>query len=178
MNRSLRRQEAVYQTFKREDPHEIARVIGDGYRRKKLPFLRWCGSGDLFPEAVQVLNILAKEYPDTVHKVVTRKPEMAALVAPLPNIFLMFSLDSSEESRQRKKIVDQLEHPRLYYSYLREEANEDTMGAAIIFNLQSKKHFLPYEDPKRVCPVDAGRLAVEGACAKCKRCASERVLQL
>jgi hypothetical protein len=175
MDMSLSRQGRVMKIFQEENPYEVARVIAEGYRKRNLSFMRWCGSGDLTPRVVQVLNILGFVYPDTIHWIVTRKPEMAELLQPYPSFYIMFSLDGTEESKKRKEQVDKLLNSRIYYSYLRQEADEDTLGASIIFNMQQKKKELPYDDPKRVCPVDAAVLPVEGACKKCKKCFSPGV---
>lgn len=170
MRSSLSRQQRVYEVFYKEDPEEIARVIAEGYRRKKLTFLRWCGVGDLTPQAIKVINILGTKYPDTRHKIVTRKVDSIRLLArDMPNVYIMFSLDDSRQSKQRKQQVDKLKHPRVYYSYLRQRPDEDTMGASIIFDMHSMKGKLPW-DPKRSCPVDAGRMEMENACEKCKKC--------
>lgn len=174
MPNSLCRQGNVFEVFQNEDPHAIAKAIANGYRKKKLTFLRWCGVGDLTPQICKVLNILGTEYPDTLHWVVTRKPDMVKLLATdMPNVYLQFSLDSSPESVERKKEVDAINHPRLYYSFLRFEEDEDTMGAGIIFNAQQKKGTLSYNP--RCCPADAKRLKVEGACAKCRKCFNPRL---
>lgn len=172
MPSSLNRQKQVYDLFMNEDPKALAREIGRGYQRKNLDFLRWCGSGDLFSDAVVVLNHVARDYPDTVHWVVTRKPSMVALVEHLPNIYLMFSLDNTEESKRRKAIVDAMRHPRVYYSYMRQEMGENTMGASIVFNNQQNHRNLTYDDPKTCCPVDAKAMPIKGACKKCRKCFS------
>ena len=75
----------------------------------------------------------------------------------------MFSLDGTEDSKKRKDRVDKLPNSRIYYSYLRQEADEDTLGAAIIFNLQQKKKLFPRKRNKRVCPADGGIVPVDGA---------------
>jgi len=96
-------------------------------------------------------------------------------IEDLPNIYLMFSLDSSEASKKRKEEVERLDHPQVYYSFLRQSMNEDTMGASIIFNLQQNKKQLKYDDRKRTCPVDAGVMPIHGACNKCRKCFSPGV---
>jgi hypothetical protein len=176
MQASLDRQQKVFDAFQKEDPEEIAQVIAEGYRRKKLTFLRWCGVGDLTPEIIKVINILGTKYTDTRHKVVTRKPESIKLLKrDMPNIYVMFSLDGDPESRKRKAKVDRMRHPRVYYSYLRQTADEDTLDAPIIFDVHSQKGKLPW-DPKRCCPVDSGKMEMENACEKCKKCFSPSIL--
>lgn len=172
---AIQKQDRVLEIFKKEDPERIAYEIGEGCIRKELEFLRWCGSGDLFPEAVKVLNIIGEKYPETKHWIVTRKPGMAKRLIAAPNFYIMFSLDGSCESKQRKKLVDNYSHPRIYYSFMRQSMDEDTMGASIVFNLQQKKKQLGYDNKKTCCPVDAGIIPLEGACSKCKKCFSEGV---
>jgi hypothetical protein len=67
-------------------------------------------------------------------------------------------------------------HPRLYYSYLRFNENEDTMGARIVFNAHQRKKNLPFDDPNTTCPVDAGVVPVKNACVNCRKCFSKKAL--
>lgn len=179
LDQSLNRQERVFKLFNEYSPKILAEKIADEYRKKKMTFLRWCGSGDLFTKAVKVLNLVAEEYPESIHWVVTRKPSAAIKVKPLDNIYLMFSLDNSKDSIKRKAKVDNYLlsqiYNRVYYSYLRQYKHEDTLGASIIFNQQQKKGQLPYDDKKRVCPVDADVVPIKNACESCRKCFSPRV---
>ncbi len=167
----------VYRYFKETPPEEIAERIHREYERHKMTFLRWNGVGDLFPESAAVVSSLAKRHPEDVLLVVTRKPEMVSLVPrESDNLYLMFSLDGSEDSRRRRASALRRRHPRLYFSFLRRSPDEDTMGARIVFNAQQSKKTLPYDDSVTVCPVDADRIPVKGACAGCRRCFRPDVL--
>jgi hypothetical protein len=151
----------------------VARKIKLEYQREKMSFLRWNGVGDLFQESVNVINVISEIAPEIVLWVVTRKPEMAALInREAQNVYVMFSLDGDQQSLARKRVVDQLWHPRIYYSYLRENMEEDTLGARIIFNIQQKKGTLINDDPKTVCPADADEVQMKDACINCRRCFS------
>jgi hypothetical protein len=142
-----------------------------------MTFLRWNGVGDLFPESVAVISELVKRHPEVVLEVVTRKPDMVSLVPKkVDNLYLMFSLNGSAESKKRRAAVLKRKHPRLYFSFLRRFADEDTLGARIVFNAQQAKKILPFDDPHTVCPVDADRIPVKGACANCRKCFRPDVL--
>lgn len=172
-DKSLLKYLRVYRYFLNTDPETIADRIRKEYVSKKMTFLRWNGVGDLFPEAVEVINILARKYPDMVLWVVTRKREMAAKIdRKAENVYVMFSLDKDPDSRKRKTLMDRHRHPRVYYSFLRQEEGDDTLGARIVFNAHQKKKDLGYDDPRTVCPVDAGQIPLEGACEGCRKCFS------
>ena len=173
-DKSLLKYLRIYKYFKAEPAEVIAERIYREYKSHKMSFLRCNGVGDLFPESVKVINVFSSRYPDTVNWVVTRKPEMAAQIAPKSNIYLMFSLD--KDSKDRKEKMDSFNHPRVYYSYLREAADEKTMKSRIVFNAHQVKKQLLYDDKHTTCPVDAGIIPVKGACETCRKCFSKGAL--
>jgi len=174
---SLKKYLRVYRYLLSAPPEEAADRIHGEYVRRHMTFLRWNGVGDLFPESAAVVRQLVKRHPDDTLLVVTRKPEMVSLIPrEADNLYLMFSLDGSPESRKRKTAVLRRRHPRQYFSFLRRFADEDTMGARIVFNAQQSKKVLPYDDLVTVCPVDADKIPVKGACAKCRKCFRPDVL--
>jgi len=174
---SLKKQLRVYRHFLQVPPEEIAEQIHNEYIRHKMTFLRWNGVGDLFPESAAVVGQMTKRHPDDVLLVVTRKPEMVSLIPrDAENLYLMFSLDGSKESVSRKADALRRRHPRMYFSFLRRRPDEDTMGARIVFNAQQSKKVLPYDDFVTVCPVDADRIPVKGACTVCRKCFRPDVL--
>jgi len=142
---------------------------------KDREWLRWCGSGDLTLPAIIVINYIARKREDLIQWVVTRKPEMVERLLELKNIYVMFSLDGTSREKV-EDLADRATHKRMYFSYLRIDPNEDTRGSSIIFNAKQIKS-LPYDDKRRVCPADSGQMKVAGACAKCRRCFSPRVLE-
>ena len=176
MPSSLNRQNLVFDIFQSTDPELIAQILAYGCNKRDLLFLRWCGSGDLFTKAVKALNATAKLTPKTKHWVTTRKPEMLKQIENLSNIYVGFSLDGSEDSKKRKEKVELIQHPRVYYSYVRSSITENVMGASIVFNMQQSK-LLPYEDASKICPADAKKIPIVGACSKCKMCFSDRILK-
>jgi len=144
-----------------------------------IDFLRVCGTGDLFPALVPVVNRFARANPDIRLWVVTRRFDLAGGIVTLPNVFLQLSLDRSTplalESVARLLVATR---PRAYLSFLRTDPGNDTRGAAIVFN-EKRTPGLPY-DAGTDCPADAGRLPlwnVRGvggtACARCRKCFSE-----
>jgi hypothetical protein len=171
---SIERQNKVLKIFQEEDIEKIAYEIGEGYKRRALKFLRWCGSGDLVPKACSVINLIGKNYSKQIHWVVTRKVDNIKLLnSDLSNIYIMYSLDDSDESKRRQEEVEKINNRRVYYSFLRESANQDIRGAKIIFDSQKMKGKLPYN--KRCCPVDSGKIPLTNACEKCKKCFSPGV---
>lgn len=151
-------------------------------RGSRLNHLRFCGTGDIFPEVIPVIDQLAAAAPEVAIWVVTRQFGLAAKLAPAPNLFLQLSIDAStpalELGRARRLVRT---NPRAYLSFLRVAANDDVRGAAIVFN-EKRTEGLPYRS-KTDCPVDAGALPlgnVKGqggtACASCRKCFDERTL--
>jgi len=174
---SLRKQIRVYRYFLSVPAEEIANRIHTEYQKHKMTFLRWNGVGDLFPESAAVVRELTRKFSEDILLVVTRIPEMVSLIPrDAENLYLMFSLDGSSSSRVKKTAVLRRRHPRLYFSFLRRFADEDTLGARIVFNAQQSKKVLPFDDPVTVCPVDADRIPVKGACASCRKCFNPHVL--
>lgn len=173
-NRTLIKQIQTYQYFLRTPVEVLAnRILKESKERK---WLRWCGTGDLFDKAVDIINTIAEQEPNLIHWAVTRKPEMALKIKPLNNIFLMFSLDNSS----RDRLIDNIElmnHPQLYISFMRENVSDNVMNASIIFNAHQNKKNLPFDDPQRCCPVDAGVLPTKNGCENCKKCFSSSILE-
>lgn len=150
-------------------------------RGVKLDFLRVNGVGELTERLVEVVNLFAKRNPGVRVWVVTRKFELAEKISSDENIFLQLSLDASTSPsavNAALRLVEQ--HPRAYTSFLRTSAQDDPRAAAIIFD-EKKTKGLPHDS--RACPADARKLLlgnVRGkggtACARCRRCFSEKVL--
>jgi hypothetical protein len=147
--------------------------------RARVDYLRINGTGDLFPEIVPVINLLAASNPELRIWIVTRRFELAAQITALPNIFLQLSLDRSTPPALERAARDLVaQHPRAYLSFLRSRPEDDTRAAAIVFN-EKRTKALPYES-KTDCPADAGRLPLDNvrgvggtACARCRKCFSE-----
>src|SRR4051812_3257327 len=114
---------------------EFARARRRWAPRARLDYLRVNGTGDLFPAVVPVVNGFAAANPDVRVWIVTRRFELAAKIATLPNIYLQLSLDATTPpalEQAARSLVSW--HPRAYFSFLRTAPAEDTRGAAIVFN--------------------------------------------
>jgi hypothetical protein len=188
---SLRKRLRNRRYFQLEEPQAAAWKLGREFQRARrrweprahLDYLRVNGGGDLFPEIVPVLNYFASYYAGVRLWIVTRRPELAAEIKPFPNVFLQLSLDASTPSDlvERSRFLAET-HPRAYFSFLRTRPDDDTKGAAIVFN---EKHTtgLPYNG-RTDCPVDAGRLPLGNirgvggtACSRCRKCFSEATIE-
>jgi hypothetical protein len=153
------------------------------HRGVNLDFLRVNGTGDLTIEVVRVLNLFAGEHPDVSVWVVSRLPTLAGMLVPRPNLYLQLSTDSTTTSGAWASTAAVLTlNPRAYTSFLRTKPDEDTHGAAIVFN-EKRTEGLPYSGPGD-CPADAGRIPLDNvrgdggtACSKCRKCFSPRTLE-
>ena len=175
-----------------EDPIGFAEEVVREYDKKirgKSDFLRWNGGGDLFPEAVDALNYIGETYPDMVIWVVTRKPEMAAMVKNWPNIHLHFSLDKHSLDRRDKtlELLDPIMKGRIFFSYQTEKGETpdidhlmDNHGVSLFFYDNYKITPLQYyeiaADTKKwfaMCPLNIRRSreeSIEGTCNDCRKC--------
>ncbi len=186
LRKRLRNLRYVIETPAEEVADRLAREFRRAQRRwaprARLGFLRVNGTGDLFPQVVPVLNRFAEANPDVRLWIVTRRFDLAARIAPLPNVYLQLSLDASTppelEEAARRLVAG---HGRAYLSFLRTRPDGDTRGAAIVFN-EKRTRGLPFRS-KTDCPADAGRLPLDNvrgvggtACAKCRKCFSEATL--
>jgi hypothetical protein len=159
--------------------HEFERARRRWAPRARLDYLRVNGTGDLFPAIVPVLNIFAERNPGVRLWIVTRRFDLAAGIAALPNVYLQLSLDATTPpalERMARRLVET--HPRAYFSFLRTRPQDDTRGAAIVFN-EKRTAGLPYRG-RTDCPVDAGRLPLANvrgvggtACSRCRKCFSD-----
>lgn len=178
---SIAKQIRIYNYFLKEKGEIVARRLLSEIHGKKLPWVRWNGSGDLFLQSVKVINRIAEMDRSAKHLIITRNVRLAKMIRQdLDNIFLGFSLDGTRTSRDRKKILDRFGHKRMFYTYLRTNREEDTLGTQIVFNKQGsilqKERFR--EEGGRYCPVDAGMMKIDDGCNKCKKCISDRVLKI
>jgi len=183
--KSIKKQLRVYAFLKQVSPEKAAhRIYADYHRlpiRNRPPFIRIAAVGDLFLELVLAINAFLRRYPTVPVWVVTRKPNMVALLdRDADSLVVNFSLDASPESADRMEQVLALGHPSVMFSYLRTRADDLVPPcASIIYNLQQSTRLPDFDDP-RLCPADARLIPREGACLsgdpRCQRCFSTTVL--
>jgi hypothetical protein len=170
---SLRHQRKVYDSL-RDSPKKVAERVSLEYDRLGLTFLRWNGGGDLFPENVEAINHLGRLRPDIVLWVVTRIPEMAALIDHRPNVFIHFSLDKHSLQRRADFLACKPKSRNYFFSY---QADADEIPpaeglneiAVLFFNNYQPSADLPKYSPGVVCPLNE-RADIEGVCEGCRRC--------
>ena len=153
--------------FRTMPTSEVADRIYYEAKAHGLSHLRWCGSGDLFLEAVAVLNDLAGRRRDLVNVVYSRKPECINALAVAPQIVINVSLD-----RSSLDLVDRITHPEVRYTYLRETVDDVPPAYAdvpieVVFNNHGQ-HFPDHD--ARECAATNGRMPTAGACLRCRRC--------
>lgn len=178
-NASLRKQLWLMQHCI-ENPVEFAEEIVSEYRKKKLNYLRWNGGGDLFPASVEALNHIGKNHPDVIIWIVTRIPEMAALVNQHDSLYVHFSLD--KHSLERREQVKSLTKRPIFFSYQCEKGEKpdvedltQNQGVSLFF---FDNYYLTdpiYEEKFKqfLCPLNLNRTNtgdITGSCGECRRC--------
>jgi hypothetical protein len=163
-----------------ENPVQFAEEIVAEYRKKKLEYLRWNGGGDLFPASVEALNHIGEHHPDVVIWIVTRIPEMAALVGDYESLHLHFSLDKHSLER-REKAIEIVKRP-IFFSYqceIEEKPDvEDLTGNHGVSLFFFNNYYLTdpiYEKQFKqfLCPLNLNRTNtgdITGSCGECRRC--------
>ncbi len=170
---ALRHQRKVYDSL-RDSPKKVAERVALEYDRLGLTFLRWNGGGDLFPENVEAINHLGRLRPDIVLWVVTRIPEMAALIEHRPSVFIHFSLDKHSMNRRAEFLACKPKSRNYFFSY-QADADETPPAeslnkvAVLFFNNYQPSADLPEYSPGVVCPLNE-RADIEGVCEGCRRC--------
>lgn len=88
---NLKRFEALESASEEELREEVNRVYYAIHPRYR--YLRFFGVGDLTPGSVRFINAMAKQHPNLILWVPTRKLELAEQILPAKNVFLMMSID-------------------------------------------------------------------------------------
>jgi len=163
-----------------ENPVNFAEGIVKEYRKKKLDYLRWNGGGDLFPSSVEALNHIGEHYPDVVIWIVTRIPEMAALVGNYESLHLHFSLDAHSLERRDKALA--LVSRPIFFSYQCGKGEQPDIeylttnhGVSLFFFDNYYLTSPVYEEKFKqfLCPLNLNRTNtgdISGSCGECRRC--------
>ena len=153
----------------RSDPTRVAAMIAASAKKRRMSFVRWNGGGDLFPESVVCLDLVAVELPDLPQWVVTRLPELASYVTPRDNVFVHFSVDRSSWPRLEEMRRLSPAGLKWFWSYQCDvgEVPPHPDVAAVIFRdgYDPKGSELLAND----CPLNAADSIVR-ICESCRRC--------
>jgi hypothetical protein len=190
-DKSLRMRLRTLRYFELATPREAADRLWREFRkmrnrwrnRTRLDFLRVNGTGDLTFDVVRALNLFIAEHPEITVWVVSRRPTIAGMLRPAPNLYLQLSTDATTTAASLALMTAVMAgNPGAYLSFLRTREDDDVSRAAIVFNEKQHRE-LPYTGIKD-CPVDAGRLDlgnVKGqggtACSRCRKCFTPKVLE-
>jgi hypothetical protein len=170
---SLRHQRKVYEAM-RADPKALAERIALEYDRLGLTFLRWNGGGDLFEENVQAINHLGRARPDIVLWVVTRIPDMAAMIEHRSNVFVHFSLDKTSLNRRSAFLAQPPKSRNIFFSYqcdAGEVPPADNLEevSVLFFDNYTTTADLRMFEADIVCPLNRLK-EIDNACEECRRC--------
>ena len=172
---ALKKQRRLYYSVKDDPAGMAARLVREVEGKRSPPsFIRWNGGGDLFPESVAMLDLVAQALPDTPFWVTTRLPLQAASVTPQPNVYIHFSLDRGSLERRAKFERQAPEGLRYFFSYQCAPGEipsaEQLAGVSVVF-------FDGYEPPdvgvaldrETLCPLNLAT-DIRDTCATCRRC--------
>lgn len=167
---SLAKQHRLLQSL-RDDPAALAESIAVWTRRLRLEFIRWCGGGDLVEETPACINRVAVLLPEVPQWIVTRKPTIAARIAPRPNVFVHLSVDRSSFGRLLEFSTLAPAGLNWFWSYQCAPGEvprfERHVEPAVIF-----RDGYDFAGSGRVagdCPLN-GAENIAGMCATCRRC--------
>jgi hypothetical protein len=158
----------------RNSPETFAAKVIREYDNQTLTFLRWNGGGDLFPESVEVLNLIGKKRPDLIIWVVTRKPELAAAVEHFSNIYIHFSLDRSSLERREQFLALKPKSRNYFFSYQCDQEEKPAPGsvkdtAVLFFDNYAPTGKFDWMSSDIVCPLNKVT-NIANTCEKCRRC--------
>jgi len=161
-------------------PIEFAKEIVAEYKKLNLDYLRWNGGGDLFPASAEALNYIGENHPEMTIWIVTRIPEMAALIGDYPNLHLHFSLDAHSLER-REKALELVTRP-IFFSYqcMKEEKPDvefltKNHGVSLFFfdNYKITDPIYQEKFSEFLCTLNLDRTNngdITGSCSDCRMC--------
>lgn len=170
---ALRKQQRLLKSTK-DNPAVIAQRIVKECQKRRVTFLRWNGGGDLFPESVEALHLVAEMYPTLPIWVVTRIPEMAAQVKEYPNVYIHFSLDRASLDRKARYEGMRKQSSNYFFSYQCDKdempKEENLSGVSVLFFDKYEPHGKWRWIPKEIiCPLNT-REDITNTCEDCRRC--------
>lgn len=146
-------------------------------KNKGYTYLRVNGVGDLVPGSVRLLNTLGKRHPSLALWVATRKPELALQLDPLPNINIMYGVDSTttDASYDAIKKAVSLRPKMSFVAYVQRDSKEAIPAEAqLIFNEHKQGKRAAWTPDERSCPATVdlkqGGMDHNDACNKCRYC--------
>jgi hypothetical protein len=164
---SLAKQHRLF-NFVKLSPGAASVRIAHWARRLNLSFVRWNGGGDLFPESVECINQTSHRLLDIPQWVVTRLPEFASQIAPLPNVYVHFSVDHSSLDRLKSMRLRAPPGLQWFWSYqcAKGEVPAPELAPVIFRNGYDLAGTQPLDDD---CPLNLSE-SIENVCEGCRRC--------
>jgi hypothetical protein len=166
---SLRKQHRLMNTVKK-GPSWAAGYIAGWAIRLRLSFVRWNGGGDLFRESVDCINEAAPLMAAIPQWVVTRKPALAARIAPADNVFVHLSVDRGSWDRLDAMRQSAPAGLLWFWSYQCDRGEAPTEGLApVIF--RDGYDLAGSEPVADDCLLNLAE-SIVGVCNTCRRCFS------
>ena len=148
------------------DPVALGRQIAAWAGRLRLTFVRWNGGGDLVERTPECIDVVATAIPDIPQWIVTRKPEIAALIVPRPNVFVHFSVDKG--SWDRLESFSPAAGLNWFHSY-QCDAGEEPTGVVSPVVFRDKYDPAGTAPHPGDCPLN-WREDISDVCESCRRC--------
>lgn len=153
-----------------------AQKNGKNYEDYAYFRLHW--SGDVFNvEYAKALVSAMKKFPRIKFWTYTRSFEYADILMKAPNLILYLSADHCNWKQAWKTFVDKkmYKSPKYKIAYMGKELEDYTNKIDDLKRTTKDKDVLTWLNKTRItcCPVDAGRMNLEGGCSKCRQCITE-----
>lgn len=160
----------------RADPQRLAGRIAGWATRLRLTFIRWCGGGDLVAETPACIDAVASMLPSVPQWVVTRKPEIAAMIRPRLNVYVHFSVDKASWARLEEFRDIAPAGLQWFWSYQCDDG--EVPPAAIAPVVFRNKYDLDGSAPiAQDCPLNLSESIVR-VCESCRRCFDGTALEM
>jgi hypothetical protein len=159
--RSIIKALEIHNLIENKDYAQIVDKILKECKSSKIPFIRWCGSGDITKKTTQIINKVPY-----LQVVFSRKPELLNIIKP--DIIKVLSID--ESSLNRMKNINK--GTKIAYLFTKENTVDILRKISerinIIF-LTSEKliNKIPEYLKNKLCPCDAGIRDRKLSCLSC-----------